>query len=95
VLSARGFAVCECVNGPRELMPQARVVFLEGKRVKTHTTQVWINTVRRKDAGAIGFGERRGPAWPLGTHHVNGGVWNTLVFAVLAAPASSVAHVGN
>jgi hypothetical protein len=44
-------------------------------------TQVWINTARGKHAMAIGLGEGRGPTWPLGTHHVDGGVWDALVCA--------------
>jgi hypothetical protein len=40
-------------------------------------TQVWISTARCKYARAIGLvGEGRGPTRPLGTHHVDGGVWN-------------------
>jgi hypothetical protein len=42
-------------------------------------TQVWINTARCKHARAIGLGEGRGPTWPLGTRHVDGGVWNAWV----------------
>jgi hypothetical protein len=55
--------------------------FLESRRAKTHMTQVWINTARCKHARAIGLGEGRGPTWPLGTHHVDGGVWNAWVCA--------------
>jgi hypothetical protein len=54
---------------------------LESRRAKTHMTQVWINTARCKHARAIGLGEGRGPTWPLGTHHVDGGVWNAWVCA--------------
>jgi hypothetical protein len=57
-------------------MPQAQVMLLESKREKPHMTQVWINTGRCKHARATGFGEGRGPTWPLGTHHVDSGVWN-------------------
>jgi hypothetical protein len=42
-------------------------------------TQVWINTARCKHSRAIGLGEGRGPTRPLGTHHVDGGVWNAWV----------------
>jgi hypothetical protein len=41
-------------------------------------TQVWIG---RKYAWSIGLGEGRGPTWPFGTHHVDGGVWNAWVYA--------------
>jgi hypothetical protein len=44
-------------------------------------TQVWINTARCKHARAIGLGEGRGPTWLLGTHHVDGGVWDAWVCA--------------
>jgi hypothetical protein len=44
-------------------------------------TQVWTNNARCKHAREIGLGEGRGPSWPLGTHHVDGGVWNAWVFA--------------
>jgi hypothetical protein len=80
VFSARGL-ICECVNGARELTPQAGARFLERKRVKIHVTLVWINTARCKKAGAISFGEGRGPTWPFGTHHVKGGVWSAWVCA--------------
>jgi hypothetical protein len=56
-------------------------MFLESKRAKPHMTQVWINIARCKLARAIGLGEGRGRPWPLGTHHVDGGVWNTWVCA--------------
>jgi hypothetical protein len=78
--NARGL-VCGCVNRARKFTPHARVTFLERKRVKTNMTQVWINTARCKHARAIGLGEGRGPTWPLGTHHVGGGVWNAWVCA--------------
>jgi hypothetical protein len=55
--------------------------FLESKRAKTHMTQVWINTAHCKRATAIGSGEGRGPTWPLGTHQVDGGVWNAWICA--------------
>jgi hypothetical protein len=42
-------------------------------------TRVWINIARCKHARAIGLGEGRGPTWPLGTHHVDGGVRNAWV----------------
>jgi hypothetical protein len=80
VLNAREM-VCGCVNGGRKFTPLARVMFLEMKRAKTHMTHVWINTARYKHARAIGLGEGRGPIWPLGTHHVDGGVWNAWVCA--------------
>jgi hypothetical protein len=54
---------------------------LESKRAKTHMTQVWINTARDEHARATSLGEGRGPTWPLGTHHVGGGVWNAWVCA--------------
>jgi hypothetical protein len=44
-------------------------------------TQVWINTARCEDASAIVLGEGRGPTWPFGRHHVDGGVWNAWVCA--------------
>jgi hypothetical protein len=44
-------------------------------------TQVWINTARYKHSRTIGFGEGRGPTWPLGTHHVDDGVWNAWICA--------------
>jgi hypothetical protein len=55
VFKARGL-VCRCVNRARKLTPQARVMFLESKRAKTHMTQAWINTARNKHARAIGLG---------------------------------------
>jgi hypothetical protein len=73
VFNARGL-VCGCMNRAREFTPMARVMLLESKRAKTHMTQVWISTARYKHARAIGLGEGRGPTWPLGTHHVDGGV---------------------
>jgi hypothetical protein len=57
------------------------VMFLISKPVKAHMTHVWINTARFKHARAIGFGEGRGPTWPLGTHHGDGGVFNAWVCA--------------
>jgi hypothetical protein len=80
VFNARGL-VCGCVNRARKFTPLARVMFLESKRAKTHMTQVWINTARYKHARAIGSGEGRVPTWPLGRHHVDGGVWNAWVCA--------------
>jgi hypothetical protein len=53
----------------------------ESKRAKTHMTQVWINTARSKYARAIGLREGRVPTWPLGTHHVDRGVWNAWICA--------------
>jgi hypothetical protein len=44
-------------------------------------TQVWINTARCKHARATSLGEGRGPTWPLGIHHVDGGAWNAWVCA--------------
>jgi hypothetical protein len=73
--------VCGCVNRAWKFTPLARVMLLESKRAKTHMTQVWINTQSYKHARAIGLGEGRGPIWPLGTHHVDGGVWNAWVCA--------------
>jgi hypothetical protein len=75
MFNARGL-VCGCVNRARKFTPQARVMFLESQRAKTHMTQVWINTARCKHARVIGLREGRGPTRPLGTHHVDGGVWN-------------------
>jgi hypothetical protein len=80
VFNARGL-VCGCANRARKFTPHARVVFLEGKRAETHMTHVWINIARCKHARAIDLGEVRGPTWPLGTHHVDGGVWNAWVCA--------------
>jgi hypothetical protein len=79
--------VCGCVNRARKFTPQARVMLLEGKkleskRAKTHIPQVWMNIARCEHARAIGLvGEGRGPTWPLGTHHVDGGVRNAWVYA--------------
>jgi hypothetical protein len=74
VFNARGL-ICGCVNRARKFMPpHAGVMFLESKLVKTHITQVWINTARCKVAGAIGFGKGRGPTWPFRTHRVDGGI---------------------
>jgi hypothetical protein len=73
--------VCGCVSIARKFTPQARAMFVERKRAKTHMTQVWINTARCKHARAIGSGEGRGPTWPLGRHHVDDGVWNAWVCA--------------
>jgi hypothetical protein len=53
--------------------------FLESKRAKTHMAQVLINTAPCEHARAIGLGEGRGPTRPLGTHHIDGGVWNAWV----------------
>jgi hypothetical protein len=80
VYNTRGL-VYGCVNRARKSTPLARVVFLESKRANTHMTQVWVNTARCKHARAIGLWEGRGPTWPLGTHHVDGGVWNAWVCA--------------
>jgi hypothetical protein len=65
-----------CVNGAWRFTPQVRVVYLENKRVKTHIVQIWINTANYKHAKAIGFVEGRDGTWPIGTHSVDGGVWN-------------------
>ena len=43
--------------------------------------KIFANKKKRKHARAIGLGEGRGPTWPLGTHHVDGGVWNAWVCA--------------
>jgi hypothetical protein len=56
VFNARGL-VCGCVNRARKFTPLEGVMFLESKRLKTHMTQVWINTARCKHARAIGLGE--------------------------------------
>jgi hypothetical protein len=74
VLNARGL-VCGWVNRVRKFTPHARVIFLESKRVKTYILQVCISTARCK------HGAGRGPTWTLGTHHVDGGVWNAWVRA--------------
>jgi hypothetical protein len=74
VFNARGL-VCGCVNRAWKFTPHSRVMFSESKRAKTHMTQVWIYIARSKHARATGFGEGRGPTWPLGTHHVDSGVW--------------------
>jgi hypothetical protein len=76
-----GGLVCGCVNRARKFTPLGRVMFLESKQERTHRTQVWIHTARRKHARAIGLGEGRGPTWPLGTHDVDSGVWNAWVCA--------------
>jgi hypothetical protein len=73
VFNVRGL-VFGCVNRARNVTPLALVMFLESKRAKMHTTQVWINTARCEHSRAIGLGEGRGPTRPLGTHHVDGGV---------------------
>jgi hypothetical protein len=80
VINATGLD-CGCVNRARKFMPQAQAVFLESKRVKTHMTQGLISTARCEHARAIGFGEGRGPTWPLGTRHADCGVWNAWVCA--------------
>jgi hypothetical protein len=80
MFNARGL-VCGCVNRAQKFTPHARVILLESKRAKAHMTQVWINTTRCKHARAIRLGEGRGPTWALGTHHVDGGVWNAWVCA--------------
>jgi hypothetical protein len=80
VFNPRGLD-CGCVKRPRKFTPLARVMFLESKRAKMRMTQVWMNTARYRHARAIGLGEGRGPARPLGTHHVDGGVWNDWVCA--------------
>jgi hypothetical protein len=72
VFNAPGL-VCGCVNRARKFTPQVRVMLLDNKQAKTPLTRVWINTKRCKHSRAIGFGEGRGPTWPLGTHHVDGG----------------------
>jgi hypothetical protein len=71
--------VCGCENRARKFTSQARVMFSESKRVKTHMTEVWVSTASCKQSRAIGFSEGRGPTWPLGAHHVDGGVWNAWV----------------
>jgi hypothetical protein len=80
VFNARGL-VSGCVNRARKFTPLARVMFLESKRAKTHMTQVWTSAARCKHARAIGLGEGRDPSSPLGTHLVDGGVWNAWVCA--------------
>jgi hypothetical protein len=55
VFNARSL-VCGCVNRARKFTPHAWVVNLESKRVKMHTTQVWIDNARYEYARAIGFG---------------------------------------
>jgi hypothetical protein len=77
VFNARGL-VCGYVNRARKFTPHARVMLLESKRAKPHMTHVLINTARCGHARAIGLGEGRGPTRPLGTHHVDGGVWNAM-----------------
>jgi hypothetical protein len=84
--------VCGCVNRARKFTPHARVMFLNSRRVKTHMTHVWLNFARINLARAIGFGEGRGPAWPFGTHHVDGMLGCVLV---PTTPTPRVAHVGN
>jgi hypothetical protein len=90
MFNAQGL-VCGCVNVAREITPLVKVMYLGKNRVKTHTTQVWINTARCNYARAIGFGE-------LGRL---GRITLTVVFRMLGyvlvptTPASCVAHVGN
>jgi hypothetical protein len=76
------------INRARNFTPLARVMFLESKRAETHITQICMNTPRCKHARAIGLGEGRGPTWPSGTHHVDGGVWNAWVSMCLTACAN-------
>jgi hypothetical protein len=73
--------ICGCVNSARKLTPLERVMFLESKPAKTHTTHVWISSAHYKHARAIGLGEELVPTWPLGTHHVDGSVWIAWVHA--------------
>jgi hypothetical protein len=80
VFNARGL-VCGCVNRARKFTPRARVMFLDSKRVRTHITQVWINTSSCEHTRAFCFFEGRGPTWPFETPHVDGGVWNAWVCA--------------
>jgi hypothetical protein len=80
VSNARGLE-CMCVNGECNSTPHARVMYLETKRVITHIIQGWINSARYRWARAIGFGEGRGPTWPLGSYQVDGGQWNAWVCA--------------
>jgi hypothetical protein len=96
VLNARGSG-CGCVNGAWKFTPHARVVYLENERVRAHMMQGWINSARYKWSTAISFGEGRGPTWPFGTHHVDGGIWNASFWYVLVPStlATRVAHVGN
>jgi hypothetical protein len=67
------------VNRPRKFAPKARVMYLESRREKKHMTQVWTCYARCEWARATSF--RRGPTWPFGKHHVDGGVWNAWVCA--------------
>jgi hypothetical protein len=60
--------------------------------------QGWINSARYKWSTAIGFSEGRGPTWPFGTHHVEGGIWNACLGYVIVPSAllvTRVAHVEN
>jgi hypothetical protein len=43
--------------------------------------QAWRYIARCKHARAIGFGDGRGSTWQIGTHHVDGGVWNAWICA--------------
>jgi hypothetical protein len=51
-------------------MSQVRVICMEKKRVKPRMMQLFLNNAMFKLVRAIGIGERRGPAWPAGPHHV-------------------------
>jgi hypothetical protein len=83
VFNARGL-VSGCVGRARKFTPHVRVILLESKRANTHATPALLSNARCKYARAIGLGERRGPTWPLGTHHVDGGVWNAWVLCTCA-----------
>jgi hypothetical protein len=57
------------------LTPQARVKYMENKRVNARMIQLMLKSALFQWMRAIGLGGGRGPAWPFGSHHVNGGVW--------------------
>jgi hypothetical protein len=73
MFNAQAF-VCECNNGARKFTLHALIMYLENKLVTTHIMQVWIYKACYEWVRASGFCEGRGPTWPFGTHHVDGGV---------------------
>jgi hypothetical protein len=78
VFNAQGL-VCGCVNGSSSAAHTGDVF---GKQSSKYPDDAGLDKhCTLKMARATGFGEGRGPTWPFGTHHVDGGVWNAWVYA--------------
>jgi hypothetical protein len=67
------------VNGAWKFTPQARVMYMESKRVKACMLQFLLNSALFNWVRVFGSGEGRGLACPFQPYRVDGGVWKAWV----------------